>query len=347
MVKKEFFGKTKCGEIVDKYTITDGGFSASIITFGATLQSLLIPTKKGLLDVVLGYDTVFEYENNGGYVGATIGRNSNRIKDGKFTFNGKSYALAVNDNGKSNLHGGFTGFSHKVFSVQNYNEFSNSVTFKIFSPDGEENFPSNVNAQVTYTLEGGSLHLDYYGETDGETVLNMTNHSYFTLDGDLSYTAHDNLLKIYGDYFTATDENLIPTGEILAVKNTPFDFTEFKPINKDIRAENKYIDIMQGYDLNYCLNNRKKYALAATVKSLSTGLIMDVFTDQPGIQLYTGAYLTERKGKRQRIYKPNTSYCLETQVYPDGLNHPHFPSPFIDKDKPYKTRTTYKFTIED
>lgn len=346
MIKKEFFGKTKSGETVDKYTMTDGGFSASVITFGATLQSLLVPAKNSVLDVVLGYDTVSGYEDNDGYLGATVGRNSNRIKDGKFTLNGKTYNLAINDKGKSNLHGGVKGFSYKVFSVDSFDENGNSVTFKVAAADGEENFPCNVTAQVTYTLSGGALTLDYYGEADGETVLSMTNHAYFTLDGDLADTAHENLLKVYSDFFTATDEYLVPTGEILTVKGTPMDFTEFKPINKDINAKNKYIDVMQGYDLNYCLKNRGEYALAATVKSLKSGISMDVLTDLPGVQLYTGAYLTERKGKNGRVYTPNISYCLETQTYPDGLNNPHFPSPLIKKGKPYKTRTTYKFTID-
>ena len=346
MIKKEFFGKTASGETVDKYTIIDGGFSASVITYGATLQALLVPAKNGVLDVVLGYDTVKEYEENDGYLGATTGRNTNRIKDGKFTLNGKTYNLAINDKGKSNLHGGVNNFSHKVFTVDGFEENGNSVTFKIFSPAGEENFPDSVNAQVTYTLSGGALTLDYYGETDGETVLNMTNHSYFTLDGDLTDTAHDDLLKIYSEFFTVSDEYLVPTGEIYSVKGTPMDFTEFKPINKDIRADNKFIDIMQGYDLNYCLNSRGVYSLAATAKSLTSGITMDVLTDRPGIQLYTGAYLTERKGKHNRVYTPNIAFCLETQTYPDGLNNAHFPSPLVKKGEPYKTRTTYKFTIE-
>lgn len=347
MVNKEFFGTTKQGEKVYSYTITNGDLQATVMTYGATLISLKVPTLKGVKDVVLGYDNLSSYENENGYLGATVGRNSNRIRNATFNLYGQTYNLNINDKGVSNLHGGPTGFSYRVFDVIDFNENSNSVEFSYFSKNGEENFPGDLLTYVKYTLLEDGLKIDYTAKTDKTTLCNLTNHSYFNLNGEGEEGAHNNYLKINADYFTPGDEYLIPTGEILSVENTPFDFRNFKRIDKDINADNIQIKHQSGYDVNFCLSGDGELKTVATAYSEITGLVMDVITDRPGIQLYTGAYLTERKGKNGHVYVPNTSFCLETQTYPASCNFSHFPSAILKTNEKFKSTTIYSFKTSD
>ena len=334
MVVKTLFGKTKKGESVYKYEISSTLASASVITFGATLTSFTVPSKNGNLDIVLGYDDVLSYENLGNYIGATVGRNSNRINGGKFTLNGKTYLLNKN-NGKNNLHGGNVGFSHRVWSEDEIGE--NFVTLKIFSPDGEEGFPGNMTAKVKFTLNGSSLDIEYFAKCDSDTVCNFTNHSYFNLDGAGSGLAHENYLQILSNFITEVDDSLIPTGNLLPVKNTPYDFTEFKKIKTDNGK-------VKCYDVNYCLENDGKYKPVAIAYSDNSKIKLTLLTDRPAVQLYAGA-MSERVGKGGTVYETLDSYCLETQTYPDAINRPEFPTAILKKGDEHYTKTTFKCEI--
>lgn len=346
MIEKKLFGKTKNGETVYSFTISNGESTATVINYGATLISLCVPSNNGVKDVVLGYDNISSYENEDGYLGASVGRNSNRIKNAKFNLFGAEYELNINDKEVSNLHGGPTGFSYRVFDVLPYNEKDNSIEFSYFSKNGEENFPGDLLTYIKYTLENNALKIDYTAKTDKTTLCNLTNHSYFNLNGHDGAGAHDNYLKINAEYFTPGDEYLIPTGEILSVENTPFDFREFKQISKDINANDTQIKYQQGYDANFCLSTDGELKTVATAYSDTTGIVMDVITDRPGIQLYSGAFLTNRQGKNGVTYVPNTSFCLETQTYPASANFPHFPSAILKTNEKFKSTTIYAFSLK-
>lgn len=334
MIEKTLFGKTANGEQVFKYKITSQKASASVITFGATLQSFIVPSNCGEKDIVLGYDKLSDYETLGNYLGATVGRNSNRIKNGEFTLNGEKFTLNKN-NGKNNLHGGNVGFSHRVWEEDEVTD--NSVTLKIFSADGEEGFPGNMTAKVKFTLIGSSLDIEYFASSDKDTPCNFTNHSYFNLDGAGSETAHQNYLKIISDRYTEVDGSLIPTGNLPSVKGTPFDFTEFKQIGKDNH-------LVGCYDLNYCLSDNGVYKPVAIAYSNESKIKLTVLTDRPAIQLYAGA-MSERVGKNGVTYKTLDSYCLETQAYIDAVNQPSFPTAILKKGEKHYTKTTFKCEI--
>ena len=347
MIKKSYFGATLQGEKVYAYTISNKSCEATVISYGATLTSLKVPSYNGLTDVVLGYDDLLSYQTNDGYLGATVGRNSNRIKNAAFNLFGAEYKLNINDKGVSNLHGGPTGFSYRVFDVLPYDENDVSVEFSYFSKNGEENFPGDLLTYVKYTLtENCELKIEYNAKTDKTTLCNLTNHTYFNLNGEGNEGAHDNYLKINANYFTPGDEYLIPTGEILSVENTPFDFRNFKRIDQDINANDIQIKHQQGYDVNFCLSTSGEITTVATAYSTKTGIEMNVLTDRPGIQLYTGAFLTERKGKNGHIYTPNTSFCLETQTYPAAANISHFPSAVLKTNEKFISTTIYAFTVK-
>ncbi len=334
MVKKTLFGTTSNGESVYKYAITSNVASISVITFGATLQAFCVPSNNGNLDIVLGYDDVLSYQTKGNYIGATVGRNANRICDAKFTLNGKEYILNKN-NGKNNLHGGNVGFSHRVWEEDEVGE--NYVVLSIFSKDMEEGFPGNMTAKVKYTLNESCLDIEYFATCDEDTVCNFTNHSYFNLDGAGSNLASENLLKIESDFITEVDSTLIPTGKLLAVKDTPYDFTEFKRIKDGNEKVNCY-------DVSYCLKNNGKYQPICFAYSKNSNIKMTVYSDQPAVQLYGGA-MRERVGKGGIVYKTLDSYCLETQGYIDAINQPSFPSVILKKGENYYSKTTFKCEI--
>ena len=345
MITKSIFGKLNNGETVYEYIVDNGTASASILTYGATVRTLKVPSKKGMLDVVLGYDTLEEYVNNGGYLGAVIGRNSNRVKGANFQIFGKKITLNINDRGCNNLHGGIKGFNAQNFTVTSVNESENSIEFCLFSPNGDEGFTGNMFLYVTYTLDGSSLDIEYSAKCDENTVCNLTNHSYFNLSGAGEKIALDTYLKIDADNFTPLDNDLVTTGEILSVSGTPFDFREFKKIDRDIECDNAQLKIMGGYDVNFCLNNGGIYKKVISAYNENSGITLDVYTDRIGVQLYSGNFLSGVKGKGGATYPKRSGFCLETQTYPGALNNPNFPSVILKANEKYFAKTTYKFGL--
>ncbi len=337
MIEKVFFGKTKKGEGVYKYVLRSDVAEASILTYGATWQSFKVLTNGEMLDVVLGYDDVSSYEDLDGCLGATVGRNSNRIKGGKFTLLGVEYQLPLN-NEYNNLHSGDSTFFKQLFTLKALSEEENSITLSYFSPDGEGGFPGDVDFLVKYTLTGSSLSIEYFGTASKPTILNPTNHAYFNLGEDILKTK----LQITSSFVTKADEHLHATGEIYPVANTPFDFTSYKEIGKDINSDNEQIKFMGGYDVNYCLSSFKEYKRVATAISSKTGLTLNVYTDRPAVQLYTANFLTDRLGKDGEHYGYRGGFCLETQTYSGAANNPHFPTPFIDANEKFYSKTTYE-----
>lgn len=318
------------------------GMIMEVTDFGATLYALIVPDKDGNpVDVALGYDTPEEYGNSGNGFGATIGRNGNRIGGAKFTLNGKTYELEKNNNG-NNLHSGWNYYQHRMWEVKATTE--NSITLFMHSPDGDQGFPGTFDVDVTYTLtDDNELRIDYNGVADADTVINMTNHSYFNLNGHASGDVLDQELWVDADAFTPTDIELIPTGEICPVEGTPMDFRVKKPIGRDIEEQYEALVFGGGYDHNWCLNNKGNFQKVIELSSALSGITMEVYTDLPGVQIYSGNFLVAEPGKHDVVYKKRQGICFETQNYPDAINHENFPSPIFKKGEVYKTTTIYKF----
>lgn len=346
-ITKSIFGTTKYGDTAFSYTLKNhSGASVTITNFGATILSLCVPDRYGnLTDVVLGYDTLEEYEKEGGaYFGSVIGRCSNRIKDGRFTLNDVTYQLACNQE-PNHLHGGYIGFSHRLW---NTDIKENSLIFSLHSPHMEEGYPSNIDITVIYQFSDTNvLSIDYYGKSDGDTILNLTNHSYFNLNGHSTGTIHEHWLKLYSTYYLPTNSVAIPTGELAPVNHTPFDFTNFTQIGSRIDEDHQQLRYGSGYDHTYVLDNNKKLTTFAEVYSEQSGIFMRGKTTLSGVQFYSGNFLSnERLGKNKVIYKPRCGFALETQYYPDSINQPHFPSPILRATEEYHSTTTYEFSIE-
>lgn len=352
-ITKSAFGKTEDGKDVDAYLLTNAnGLKAKLITYGAILTELWVPDRKGELgDIVLGFDNVKQYETDSPYFGATTGRVANRIAKGKFTLNGKEFQLAVN-NDPNHLHGGKVGLNKRVWKVSNTNEGVDgaSVTFSYQSPDGEEGYPGNMHIDVTYTLNNDNeLRIDYKAETDQATPVNLTHHSYFNLAGQGNGVILNHELTLAAANYTPTDATLIPTGVIKPVVGTPFDFTKAATLGGRIRylPPNKETGDPGGYDLNYVLDNQDEsvVAHAATVYENTSGRVMMISTDEPGIQLYTGNYLDGTvKGKEGKAYNKHFGFCLETQHFPDSINQPKFPSIVLHPGDVYKQTCVHKFS---
>ena len=313
------------------------GFSAVILDYGATVQALRVPNKGGVpVDMVLGYDTVQEYENNGDYLGATIGRVGNRIGRSVFSLNGVTYPLFRND-GENHLHGGLVGFDKCMW---NMHEEDGSVVCERLSPDGEEGYPGNLNVRVCFTLsEEGCLSIVYDADTDRDTLVNLTNHSYFNLNGGGSILNHK--LQVAAERFCENDSHCLPTGRLLDVEGTPFDFREEKAVGTDIASPYEQTAMVNGYDHNYVLSGRK----AAVLFSEESGIEMTCETDMPGMQLYSANSLWERPGKGGIHFMPHYAACLETQLYPNAMNCYGFPSPVLRAGKHLHTETRYSFRI--
>lgn len=319
------------------------GVVMEVSDFGATLYALLVPDKDGNpVDVVLGYDSPEEYMGPSGTgFGATIGRNGNRIGKAQFTLNGKTYELDKNNNG-NNLHSGLDYYHYRMWEVKATTD--NSITLSLHSPDGDQGYPGTLDVDVTYTLtDDNELCIDYNGAVDEDTIVNMTNHSYFNLNGHASGNVLDHELWMDADAFTATDEQLIPTGEIVPVEGTPMDFRIKKTVGRDIENQYEALIFGGGYDHNWCLNNHGEFAKVIELSSEISGITMEVYTDLPGVQVYSGNFLKEEKGKQGIVYKHRQGICFETQHYPDAINHENFPSPIVKKGEEYRTRTIYKF----
>ena len=342
-MKKEF-GATKNGEKASCYVLKNSkGMEAVVSDFGASLLKLYVPDKDGKTqDVVLGYETLEDYENGGDSLGATVGRVANRIGMAEFELNGKKYELTKNDNGKNTLHGGIDFYNKRMWDVKE--EDDTHVVFALVSPDGDQGFPGEVKIEVSYTItEENELKIHYHAIPDQDTLLNMTNHSYFNLSGHASGTAWTAQVWIDADAFTETDADLIPTGTVVPVEGTPMDFRTKKAIGKEIETDYEALNFGKGYDHNWVLNNKGEFAKVAEMSSEESGITMEVYTDLPGMQLYTGNFIVDAKGKGGAHYHKRQAACFETQFFPDAIHKENFAGPVCKKGETYETTTMYKF----
>lgn len=345
-ITKKLFGQTAEGQDVYAYTLTDGELSAVILDRGGIIQSLCVPDKNGnMQDVVLGYDTVAGYENNKGYLSALIGRFGNRIYKGQFTLDGKEYQLYCNDRG-NHLHGGKVGFDKKIWDAEIVNVNGNErLRLSILSPDGEEGYPGNLKLSVTYSLEKGAFTIDYDGVSDKKTLINITNHAYFNLDG--SKSALDHLMTMNAEYILPTDDTLIPHGEFRAVTGTPFDFTSEKPIGAADVCRETDPDLKKGGGLDHCFvfaKGRDVNAPYAIVRSEKSGITMKCYTDMPAVHLYAGNGLNIKgEGKGGVDYGRCQGFCLETEAIPNNVNVPVYAE---YGSSVYEAGQVYRFTAK-
>ncbi len=345
MINEERFTSNVNGKATALYTLRNSnGLVTQITNFGAHIVSLFVPDKDGdFADVVLGLDNIEDYvSGNGPYMGAICGRSANRIANGTFELEGEVYQLAVN-NGPNHLHGGMTGFNKVVWDAEKVS--SNQLILSYLSKDGEEHYPGNLKVQVVYTLtEKDELIVEYQATTDKTTLVNLASHSYFNLEGEGSGKILDHELTIHADFFTPIDDTSIPTGEILRVKGTPMDFTTQKAIGKDLFMENEQLKNGAGYDHNWVLKNRSGVlGLAATAYAPLSGRVMEVFTTQPGVQFYSSNWMENEKGKHGKVYNKHEGFCLETQHFPDAINHPYFPSSVLKPGQVYRHSCIHRF----
>lgn len=342
-VQAKQFGTTKNGEEVTCYTLENkNGMKAEFIDYGAIIVSLFVPDKDGKLDdVVLGYDDVAAYEANGCFFGALIGRHGNRIGGASFELNGVTYELEKND-GENNLHGGTPGYHKVMYQVETSDD---SVTFSRTSPHMEQGYPGNLDLSVTYTLtDDNELKITYTAKSDQDTLCNMTNHSYFNLKGHDGGEITDHNVWIKANGFTETSDDLIPNGTIVDVTGTPMDFRTKKAIGDDIGADYKPLVIAGGYDHNYALD--KKSGVLEKVAELSedrSGRTMEVYTDLPGMQLYTGNFIEKENGKGGTVYKKRNGVCFETQFFPNSIHVPSFDSCVLKAGETFTSTTIYRF----
>lgn len=345
LIKEESFKYTHNGKETALYTLKNkNGLVAQITNYGAIIVSIFVPDKNGnFVDIALGYDTIQEYVNgNGPFMGAVVGRCANRIAKGKFTLEGKEYSLAVN-NGPNHLHGGNKGFDKVVWDVTKSS--SSMVELSYFSKDGEESYPGNVNAKVTYTLtDENELRMDYHATTDKTTVFNLAGHSYFNMAGEGSGDALSQELMINADFFTPIDETCIPNGEIKSVKGTPMDFSKAKKIGTDIDKDDEQLRFGNGYDHNWVLKHKTgTLGLAAVATDPKSGRTMEIYTTQPGVQFYSANWMDGEKGKGGKKYGKRSAFCLETQHFADAINKPHFPSTILKPGEVYQHTCVHKF----
>jgi aldose 1-epimerase len=347
-IKKAVFGKTQDGETASLYTLKNkSGMTVVFSDYGATIVKLLVPDAKGKLeDVVLGYDNLEQYTKNSPGFGSFIGRHANRIGNASFTINGKTYELEKND-GNNNLHSGSKSFNKFIYETEFYEDVdSSTIEFSRLSPDMEQGFPGNLDVTVTYTLtDDNELVIEYLAVSDKDTVVNFTNHSYFNLSGHASGSAMNHKVWINANQFTLTDDHLIPTGEFANVEGTPMDFRTVKTISRDINADYKPLKQGSGYDHNYVLNHETTdIELVAELIDEASGRKMEVYTDMPGMQFYTGNFIEGEQGKDGASYHSRDGVCFETQFYPNAVNIPNFPSVVIKAEQEYEYATIYKFT---
>lgn len=347
-ITKRPFGITSKGERATLYTmVNEKGASVSVTDFGGSIVSILIPDKNGnVTDVVLGYDDVTGYEQQDTFFGALIGRCGNRIEKGRFTLNGKTYQLNLND-GNNHLHGGNVGYDKRFWKVE---EKDGSLVLTLHSPDGEENYPGNLDITVTYSFsDENELTIHYEAVTDQDTVCNLTNHSYFNLNGHASGSILDQKVRILADQYTLGNDECVPNGKIADVEGTVFDFREFRRIGDDIDAETEQIQFAGGYDHNWVLtDSSKELTLCAQAYSEKSGIALDTKTTLPGMQFYAGNFITAKNpvGKDGAHYDKRHGFCLETQVFPNATTHAHFPSPYLKAGESYNTTTQYCFYIK-
>lgn len=346
-VTKEFFGKTKNGQEISRYFITNSkGMKAGVINYGAILVNLYVPDKNdNMADVVLGYDSLEPYFINSSFFGATVGPNANRIGGAAFELNGQRYQLDVND-GQNNLHSHMElGYHKRVWEVT---EQENGVMFSLEDFDGNMGFPGNKKISVTYTVtENNELKIHYQGISDKDTILNMTNHTYFNLAGHNAGNIHSHVLMMKASAYTPIVKGAIPTGEIMPVTGTPFDFSMAKEVGRDIDEDNEQLKLVGGYDHNWVIDGEAgQLREFATVTEQTSGRVMKAFTDLPGVQFYAGNSISPTEGKEGSVYRARSGMCLETQYYPDTANKSQFPSAVFGPDRKYDTTTVYQFLTE-
>lgn len=349
-MKKDSFGKLSDGRQVDLYTLTNAkGMEVAITNFGGAVVKLKVPDRAGKVDdVVLGYETLEGYISDKASLGALIGRYGNRIAHGTFSLNGIAYALPKND-GDNTLHGGPQGFNKRLWTAKGVSSKNGqALELAYLSTDGEEGFPGNLAVKVVYTLsEQNELIIAYSATTDKETVVNLTNHSYFNLAGQGNGDILGHRLMIRGDRFTVVDSSLIPTGELRRVTDTPFDFSREATIGSRIGQDDLQLTLGRGYDHNWVLSepNRKMPVLAAEAYEPGSGRVLEVLTTEPGLQLYSGNFLDGSiHGKDGKVYGRRFGFCLETQHFPDSPNHPAFPSTVLKPGQTYTTTTIFRFS---
>lgn len=339
------FGMTSKGETI-LYTITNkNNMSISVTDFGATLVRVLVPKQNGeKVDVVLGYDDAKGYEEGTVFFGASVGRCANRIGTASFTLNGRTYELVKNDNG-NNLHSGLDFYNKRIWQVEEAK--GNHVTFVLHSPDGDQGYPGTLDMRVTYELtEENEVKIVYDAVPDADTIINMTNHSYFNLDGHDSGSVLEQEVQIDADAFTRADAESIPTGELVDVTGTPMDFRQKKAIGRDIEIPYEPLIFGRGYDHNWVLNRKPGFKKVAEMRGKKSGITMHVFTDLPGMQLYTANFVEHEKGKDGALYQMRHAACFETQYFPDAIHKEQFASPVCRKGEPYHTCTMYQFVVE-
>lgn len=344
-ITKQSFGQTQAGEEVQLYTLANSsGANVTITTYGGSLVSINVPDKNGVLaDVSLGCDNAADYEKQDASLGALIGRFGNRIERGQFTLNGVEYQLYCND-GKNHLHGGKIGYNRRVWGAK---VDGNNLVLSLFSPDGEENYPGNLTVTVVYSFsEDNALRIDYTATTDKDTVINLTNHCYFNLAGEGSGTVLGHKLRMNCDTFTENDVESLPTGVILPVAETPFDFREFTAVGAQINEDHIQLKNGGGYDHNFIINGGEGMKLAAELWDEASGRLMTTTTTKPGVQLYTGNFLKGGfAGKGGKTYGKRTGLCLETQFFPNAMKHTNFPSPVLKAGDVYHHSTVYQFGL--
>jgi len=342
-VARQAFGRTSEGTPVDLYSLADGKIEVRIITYGAIVVSLRTPDRNGKLDdVVLGCDSVEKYEAQTAHFGGIVGRYANRIAHGSFQLDGHTYSIPKND-GDNALHGGIRGFDKMVWAAK---EVPDGVELTYVSKDGDQGFPGTLTTTVRYTLSGSALRIESSATTDKDTVLNLTNHSYFNLAGQGKGDVLRQVLKIDAAHMTPVDAALIPTGELKSVEGTPFDFRTPHAIGERINADDAQLRLGKGYDHNFVLDHSPgQLAEAAEVYEPATGRILQVLTTEPGLQFYTGNFLDGSiTGKEGRVYNRRFAFCLETQHFPDSPNHPSFPSTELKPGQKFHSVTVFQFS---
>ncbi|MDO4622749.1 MAG: aldose epimerase family protein [Eubacteriales bacterium] len=346
-VQPKDFGISLKGDAAKLYTLANGNCTAVVSDYGATLVSFSIQKDAETIDILLGFNSPAEYVQKGGHHGATIGRSANRIGGPSFCLNGKEYVLADNDSGR-NLHSGPDLWDIRLWETDGVSkEGDPSITFRLFSPDGDQGYPGNMHMAVTYTLsEDGSLSIRYQADTDADTLCNPTNHSYFNLNGEGSGDILDHELTVYADSITPINDNFVPYGVLMPVEGTPFDFRTAKPVGRDIDSDHEQIVIGGGYDHNFALApGRHTLSKAVELYSPQTGLLLEVSTDLPGIQVYSGNFLKGAVGKSGKPYNKRFGIALETQYYPNSINVENYASPILKAGETFTSETIYRLSV--
>ncbi len=345
-IQKSIFGHTKDGQTVDLYQLTGESMFLSISTYGGAIVSCMVPDRSGnMTDVVLGYDKLCYYEQQDKYIGSIVGRCANRIENARFSLNGTEYTLYAN-NGRNHLHGGKVGFDKKVWKAD---IVDHKLALSYQSPDGEEGYPGNLSVTVTYDIaKSGTLVIDYKATCDQDTICNLTNHSYFNLNGYDSGKIFDQYIKLFCDTYTEANEESLPNGAILPVSNTPMDLRTLSRIGENIDSDFPQLKQAGGYDNNWCVSQYDgTLKPCAYALSKQSGIALTVYTTMPGLQFYTGNFLDGMlPGKKNILLEKRTGFCLETQYFPNALVHDNFKKPILKQGDVYHETTSYQFSVE-